>query len=133
LNRFLILSCNGLQLNCRITTTLRTPGAHPLLANCPGHKTRLLVESFSSPPICLQLHTVIAINPEVQYISLATALRIDVFYKHLTAQRFHSHQESIIVDGSNFLNNVVVVSGVRLPFAMTSTIYSDELAIDLQT
>lgn len=30
------------------------------------------------------------------------------------------------------LNNVVVVSGVRLPFAMTSTIYSEELAIDLQ-
>lgn len=28
--------------------------------------------------------------------------------------------------------NVVVVSGVRLPFAMTSTIYHDQLAVDLQ-
>lgn len=28
--------------------------------------------------------------------------------------------------------NVVVVSGVRLPFAMTSTIYQDQLAVDLQ-
>jgi len=30
------------------------------------------------------------------------------------------------------MKNVVVVSGVRLPFSMTSTIYKDELAIDLQ-
>jgi acetyl-CoA acyltransferase len=30
------------------------------------------------------------------------------------------------------LRNVVVVSGVRLPFAMTSTIYEDQLAVDLQ-
>lgn len=30
------------------------------------------------------------------------------------------------------MKNVVVVAGVRLPFAMTSTIYKDELAIDLQ-
>jgi acetyl-CoA acyltransferase len=30
------------------------------------------------------------------------------------------------------LNNVVIVSGVRLPFSMTTTIYKDELAIDLQ-
>jgi acetyl-CoA acyltransferase len=30
------------------------------------------------------------------------------------------------------LNNVVIVSGVRLPFAMTTTIYKDELAVDLQ-
>ena len=29
-------------------------------------------------------------------------------------------------------NNVVVVSGVRLPFALSSTIYKDELAVDLQ-
>ncbi len=28
--------------------------------------------------------------------------------------------------------NVVVVDGVRLPFAMTSTIYEDQLAVDLQ-
>jgi acetyl-CoA acyltransferase len=28
--------------------------------------------------------------------------------------------------------NVVVVAGVRLPFAMTSTIYEDQLAVDLQ-
>ena len=28
--------------------------------------------------------------------------------------------------------NVVIVGGVRLPFAMTSTIYKDELAVDLQ-
>uniref|UniRef100_A0A7S2UBE5 acetyl-CoA C-acyltransferase n=1 Tax=Attheya septentrionalis TaxID=420275 RepID=A0A7S2UBE5_9STRA len=28
--------------------------------------------------------------------------------------------------------NVVIVDGVRLPFAMSSTIYSDELAVDLQ-
>lgn len=29
-------------------------------------------------------------------------------------------------------NQVVIVSGIRLPFAQTSTIYSDELAVDLQ-
>ena len=28
--------------------------------------------------------------------------------------------------------NVVIVDGVRLPFAQTSTIYSDQLAVDLQ-
>ncbi len=28
--------------------------------------------------------------------------------------------------------NVVIVDGVRLPFAMTSTIYQDEMAVDLQ-
>lgn len=33
---------------------------------------------------------------------------------------------------SAMMKNVVVVSGVRLPFAMTSTIYQDELAVDLQ-
>lgn len=30
------------------------------------------------------------------------------------------------------MRNVVVVGGVRLPFAQTSTIYNDELAVDLQ-
>ena len=30
------------------------------------------------------------------------------------------------------MQNVVVVSGVRLPFSMTSTIYQNELAVDLQ-
>jgi acetyl-CoA acyltransferase len=30
------------------------------------------------------------------------------------------------------MKNVVIVSGVRLPFSMSSTIYKDELAIDLQ-
>jgi acetyl-CoA acyltransferase len=30
------------------------------------------------------------------------------------------------------LKNVVVVAGIRLPFAMTSTIYQDQLAVDLQ-
>jgi acetyl-CoA acyltransferase len=33
---------------------------------------------------------------------------------------------------SSAKENVVVVSGVRLPFAMTSTIYEDQLAVDLQ-
>ena len=28
--------------------------------------------------------------------------------------------------------NVVIVDGIRLPFAMSSTIYSDEMAVDLQ-
>ena len=28
--------------------------------------------------------------------------------------------------------NVVIVDGVRLPFAMSSTIYADEMAVDLQ-
>ena len=28
--------------------------------------------------------------------------------------------------------NVVIVDGVRLPFAMTTTIYADEMAVDLQ-
>ncbi|KAL7550474.1 hypothetical protein ACHAWF_013696 [Thalassiosira exigua] len=33
---------------------------------------------------------------------------------------------------SNPSKNVVVVDGVRLPFAMTSTIYEDQMAVDLQ-
>lgn len=33
---------------------------------------------------------------------------------------------------NNGLRNVVVVGGVRLPFAQSSTIYKDELAVDLQ-
>ena len=33
---------------------------------------------------------------------------------------------------SNPAKNVVVVDGVRLPFAMSSTIYEDQLAVDLQ-
>ncbi len=33
---------------------------------------------------------------------------------------------------SNPTKNVVVVDGVRLPFAMTSTIYEDQMAVDLQ-
>jgi acetyl-CoA acyltransferase len=33
---------------------------------------------------------------------------------------------------SNPAKNVVVVDGVRLPFAMTSTIYEDQMAVDLQ-
>jgi len=32
----------------------------------------------------------------------------------------------------NNLRNVVVVAGVRIPFATTSTIYADEMAVDLQ-
>jgi acetyl-CoA acyltransferase len=28
--------------------------------------------------------------------------------------------------------NVVIVDGIRLPFALTSTIYTDQLAVDLQ-
>mmetsp|Transcript_16236 Transcript_16236/g.24534 ORF Transcript_16236/g.24534 Transcript_16236/m.24534 type:complete len:452 (+) Transcript_16236:105-1460(+) len=37
-----------------------------------------------------------------------------------------------LLSTSTSSNSVVVVSGVRLPFATTSTIYKDELAIDLQ-
>lgn len=33
---------------------------------------------------------------------------------------------------SSSLPNVVIVDGVRLPFAKTSTIYADEMAVDLQ-
>lgn len=33
---------------------------------------------------------------------------------------------------SSSLPNVVIVDGVRLPFAKTTTIYADEMAVDLQ-
>lgn len=36
------------------------------------------------------------------------------------------------ISSSNPSKNVVVVGGVRLPFALTSTIYEDQLAVDLQ-
>ena len=39
---------------------------------------------------------------------------------------------SIKATKSDPSKNVVVVDGVRLPFAMTSTIYEDQLAVDLQ-
>ena len=35
-------------------------------------------------------------------------------------------------NNSNSMPNVVIVDGVRLPFAMSSTIYADEMAVDLQ-
>lgn len=35
-------------------------------------------------------------------------------------------------NNTNGAPNVVIVDGVRLPFAMTSTIYADEMAVDLQ-
>ena len=33
---------------------------------------------------------------------------------------------------TNGLKNVVIVAGTRLPFATTTSIYMDELAVDLQ-
>ncbi len=39
---------------------------------------------------------------------------------------------STVVAATPTRKNVVVVDGVRLPFAMTSTIYEDQLAVDLQ-
>mmetsp|Transcript_10655 Transcript_10655/g.17633 ORF Transcript_10655/g.17633 Transcript_10655/m.17633 type:complete len:455 (-) Transcript_10655:74-1438(-) len=41
-------------------------------------------------------------------------------------------KKALFSTGPSGMKNVVVVSGVRLPFSMTSTIYKDELAIDLQ-
>ena len=36
------------------------------------------------------------------------------------------------ISNNNSMPNVVIVDGVRLPFAMSSTIYADEMAVDLQ-
>ncbi|KAL3808552.1 hypothetical protein ACHAXA_008341 [Cyclostephanos tholiformis] len=54
-------------------------------------------------------------------------------------ERQHSHrqkpphqQSSSAFSTNPARKNVVVVDGVRLPFAMTSTIYEDQLAVDLQ-
>mmetsp|Transcript_25502 Transcript_25502/g.32594 ORF Transcript_25502/g.32594 Transcript_25502/m.32594 type:complete len:488 (+) Transcript_25502:24-1487(+) len=62
---------------------------------------------------------------------------------HSTVPRRHQHPSSssqqqqqlnfsTTRQTSDPAKNVVVVDGVRLPFAMTSTIYEDQLAVDLQ-
>ena len=47
-------------------------------------------------------------------------------------QQKHQSSSSFSTKSSNPAKNVVVVDGVRLPFAMTSTIYEDQLAVDLK-
>ena len=47
-------------------------------------------------------------------------------------QQKHQSSSKFSTKASNPAKNVVVVDGVRLPFAMTSTIYEDQLAVDLQ-
>lgn len=47
----------------------------------------------------------------------------------LLARSFATAKESPF---QNSLKNVVVVAGVRIPFATTSSIYADEMAVDLQ-
>jgi len=44
----------------------------------------------------------------------------------------HSFSTTAPKNNGNKATNVVVVDGVRLPFAMSSTIYEDQLAVDLQ-
>jgi acetyl-CoA acyltransferase len=47
-------------------------------------------------------------------------------------RRQHRRQSTSLFSTNNpARKNVVVVDGVRLPFAMTSTIYEDQLAVDL--
>jgi hypothetical protein len=47
-------------------------------------------------------------------------------------RRQHRRQSTSPFSMNAARKNVVVVDGVRLPFAMTSTIYEDQLAVDLQ-
>jgi len=42
-----------------------------------------------------------------------------------------SHFSTVKV-GTQKKDNVVIVDGIRLPFSMASTIYKDEMAVDLQ-
>jgi acetyl-CoA acyltransferase len=51
------------------------------------------------------------------------------FLRAVTGQ---SYRALSTASRSNTNRNVVVVSGVRLPFAMSSTTYQDQLAVDLQ-
>ncbi len=44
----------------------------------------------------------------------------------------HQRVSSTFFSTNPARKNVVVVDGVRLPFAMTTTIYQDQLAVDLQ-
>jgi len=48
------------------------------------------------------------------------------------ASRALSSKTAAAASSSSTPKNVVVVSGVRIPFATTSSIYSDQLAVDLQ-
>ena len=52
-------------------------------------------------------------------------------FRHRERQSSRSHF-STTSRTSDPAKNVVVVDGVRLPFAMSSTIYEDQLAVDLQ-
>ena len=51
--------------------------------------------------------------------------------RRLLARSFATASKESPFAKSN-LRNVVVVAGVRIPFATTSSIYADEMAVDLQ-
>ncbi len=50
----------------------------------------------------------------------------------LLTQQARSNASKCLFTTQSSQPNVVIVDGVRLPFAMTSTIYEDEMAVDLQ-
>jgi acetyl-CoA acyltransferase len=63
-------------------------------------------------------------------MSFTSRLRVLRSGQNLTKKALFSTQTA--APSAPSLKNVVIVAGVRLPFSMTSTIYQDELAIDLQ-
>mmetsp|Transcript_23462 Transcript_23462/g.47903 ORF Transcript_23462/g.47903 Transcript_23462/m.47903 type:complete len:150 (-) Transcript_23462:1409-1858(-) len=66
-------------------------------------------------------HTVVA----------ATATKAGVTFLSSTS-RTQQKSFSTIKSQDSSANNVVIVDGIRLPFAQTSTIYADQMAVDLQ-
>lgn len=52
--------------------------------------------------------------------------------RHVVARSQAAHRGCAFFSSATKDRNVVVVSGVRLPFSMTSTIYEDQMAVDLQ-
>lgn len=66
---------------------------------------------------------------------LATAFTSKAFTSKAISSRHNfstdSHSKSIS-SASDPNTTVVIVDGVRLPFALSSTIYADEMAVDLQ-
>mmetsp|Transcript_1431 Transcript_1431/g.3090 ORF Transcript_1431/g.3090 Transcript_1431/m.3090 type:complete len:476 (-) Transcript_1431:88-1515(-) len=66
-------------------------------------------------------HTVVA----------ATATKAGVTFLS-SSSRTQQKSFSTIKSQDSSANNVVIVDGIRLPFAQTSTIYADQMAVDLQ-
>lgn len=78
--------------------------------------------------IAARLPNIASLTPGLAVTRATSSIvRTHAFRQQQPSSSFSSTRQT-----SNPEKNVVVVDGVRLPFAMTSTIYEDQMAVDLQ-